>query len=134
MILVPSNLSLRIGSPVGSTAGLALPGSNPSMFKSQNLLLTLLIGLISFYFGRWLKLPTGQFIGPALAAGLLNLSGYGSVQLPNSLLIIAQIIIGVSLGSRFVGFGYAALRRSARLGLLSTLAMLRLALALSALL
>ncbi|MGB0539396.1 MAG: AbrB family transcriptional regulator [Paracoccaceae bacterium] len=134
IILVPSGLSLWMGSPVGSAAGLALPGSDPALLTTQNLLLTLVVGLIGLYLGRRLKLPAGQLIGPALAAGLLNLSGYGSVYLPNNILIIAQIIIGVSLGSRFVGFGYAALRRSASLGLLSALAMLSLALALSALL
>lgn len=64
---------------MGSAAGLALPGSDPALFTSQNFLLTIVVGLIDLYLGRRLKLTAGQPIGPALAVGLLNLSDYGSV-------------------------------------------------------
>ena len=64
---------------MGSAAGLALPGSDPALFTSQNFLLTIVVGLIDLYLGRRLKLTAGQVIGLALAAGLLKLSGYSSV-------------------------------------------------------
>ena len=79
IILVPSGLSLWMRSPMGSAAGLALPGSDPALFTSQNFLLTIVVGLIDLYLGRRLKLTAGQPISPALAVGLLNLSDYGSV-------------------------------------------------------
>lgn len=109
--LVPLGLSVWLGHPVGSAAGLtaALPDQP---ITAQSLGLVLVTALIGFVLAKRLNLPAGQLTGPLLLTAALNLSGIVDIHLPSWMVAAAQLVIGVSLGLRFKGVDAALLRRS----------------------
>ena len=66
------------------------------------------------------------FRSPLIAAALVNISGLVSLSLPVWLVVAAQIVIGVSLGMRFLNMGAALIMRGIGLSALSVSAMLGL--------
>jgi membrane AbrB-like protein len=121
--LVPVIMSLWIGEPLGSAAGLKIGISNREM-TAQGITISLLAALVGLFLGRRLKLPAGQLMGPLVMAALVNLSGLATITLPNSLIIIAQIVIGTSLGTRFSGLNKSMLLRAIGLSFASVSAMM----------
>ncbi len=69
-----------------------------------------LAGLSGWIVGRASRLPGGTIIGPMLASAGLQLSGLGLGPLPYELVIMAQIVLGSTVGIRFRGEGPAMLR------------------------
>lgn len=69
-------------------------------------MLALVIGLAfaGYRIGRWLKLPTPQFIGVMPVLAPLYLSGTVAQGIPGPLLAICLWIVGSAIGSRFSGF------------------------------
>ena len=121
--LVPVIMSLWIGEPVGSAAGATI-GIDNHQITAQGLIISLLAAVIGLFVGRKLKLPAGQLMGPLAIATVVNLSGLATINLPNSLIIIAQIVIGTSLGTRFSGLNKAMLVRAIGLSFASVSAMM----------
>ena len=60
----------------------------------------------------WLKVPAGLILGAALMSAALGLSGAVHGGAPDSILIPANIILGVMIGLRFKGISFAELRTS----------------------
>ena len=58
----------------------------------------------------WLKVPAGLMLGAALMSAALGLSGVVHGGAPNSILIPANIILGVMIGLRFKGISWPELR------------------------
>ena len=58
----------------------------------------------------WLKVPAGLMLGAALMSAALGLSGVVHGGAPNSILIPANIILGVMIGLRFKGISLPELR------------------------
>lgn len=114
--LLPLALSLWVGAPVGSAAG--LPGTAEPV-GPEALALIALIALAGMVLGEPLRLPAARLTGPLLLAAGLTVSGVIDIQLPGWLIAAAQCVIGASLGLRFQGVGLALLRRSLGLSLLS---------------
>ncbi|MEO0830468.1 MAG: AbrB family transcriptional regulator, partial [Pseudomonadota bacterium] len=73
---------------------------------------------------RWLKLPAAPVMGPMLLSGLVHITGWVTVPPPSLVVIAAQIILGTTIGCRFVGSTLAEIGRDLWLGLLSSLAMI----------
>lgn len=65
-------------------------------------------------------------MGPMIFAGLLTSTGWLPLTLPNWLIILAQIVIGTTLGLRFNGLSGAIVRRGLILALGSAAVMLAL--------
>ncbi|MFP4239266.1 AbrB family transcriptional regulator [Rhodosalinus sp.] len=124
--LLPVGITLVEGMPVGSAAGVTAAPDGGTM-TAGGLVLTLAAGAAGLVLGRRLRLPAGQLLGPLLAAAALNLSGFGPVALPPELVIAAQIVVGASLGAKFLGITGPMLRRAAGLGLVSVGTMLAMA-------
>ncbi|RBI84063.1 AbrB family transcriptional regulator [Rhodosalinus halophilus] len=124
--LLPLGITLIEGMPVGSSAGVtgAPPGAEVTPWGLASTLAAGAVGLIA---ARRLRLPAGQLLGPLLAAAALNLTGFGPVALPAELVIAAQIVVGASLGARFLGVTGRMLGRAAGLGLVSVGVMLAMA-------
>ena len=61
-------------------------------------------------FFAWLKIPAGLILGAALASAALGLGGIVHGAAPNSILIPANIILGVMIGLRFKGISLPELR------------------------
>ena len=128
MTLIPFGLSLWLGYPVGSAAGLSVARAPAAVSDWGILALGLAIGVIG---GVKLGLPAGQLTGPLLVSALMSLAGY-PVAVPGWLVSVAQIVVGTSLGLRFAGLNHKTLIRGFGLSLLSVSIMLLIGAILSA--
>ncbi|ASP22196.1 putative ammonia monooxygenase [Antarctobacter heliothermus] len=121
--LLPLGLSLWMGAPVGSAAGLrAASGHTP--VTAQTLLLIFVAAGAGLGLARLIRLPAAQLSGPMILAALATTTGVLDLHLPVWLIAAAQLVIGVSLGMRFKGTNLALLRRCAWLALVSVIYML----------
>ncbi|MDU8912655.1 AbrB family transcriptional regulator [Aestuariicoccus sp. MJ-SS9] len=116
--LVPAGLSIWLGHPVGSAAGMSAVGSQQPL-TAATLGLIATVTLAGLAVAHFIHLPAAQITGPLLlAAGLTVWAGL-DLQLPVWLIMVAQVVVGVSLGMRFKGVTAAMLRRSVWLSALS---------------
>lgn len=60
-------------------------------------------GLVGVLLGRLLRLPAPFLLGPMLASGFVHILGWTDTAPPRELVWIAQLVLGVTLGCRFVG-------------------------------
>ena len=58
----------------------------------------------------WLKIPAGLILGASLTSATLVLTGVVHGAAPNSILIPANIVLGVMIGLRFQGISFAEMR------------------------
>ena len=125
--LVPTAISIWVGEPVGSAAGLSnqMPASELPMLPTLAILAA--VGVVGLLVGLRGHIPAGQLTGPLLAAALLNIAPLPHVAMPAWGLIVAQIVIGASLGARFHGLSRDMLMRGLGLSILSVGFMLALA-------
>ena len=120
---LPIILSLWIGEPMGSAAGLKIGVNNDEM-TPQGIFISFLVVVTGLFVGHTLKLPAGQLMGPLVITALANITGLLKIDLPNFLIIIAQIVIGTSLGSRFSNLDKTILIRAIGLSLASVSVMM----------
>lgn len=76
--------------------------------------------------GRLLRFPAPGLTGPLAASAGLHLAGLTSAHLPAELVILAQVVTGAGLGSRFAGLAWRDVAATARLSLGSTALMVAL--------
>jgi len=126
---LPLGLSLWLGAPVGSAAGMSL--ARPEVPWSD-LPLIALAGLGGLGLGRLLRLPAWQMTGPMALAAALSLGGWMSLDIPQWLVKLAQVILGTALGMRFSGLSRGLMARGVGLALLSVGAMLAIGMAMAA--
>lgn len=74
--------------------------------------------------GRLLHFPAAGLTGPLLASAVLHLAGLTASHPPAELVILAQVVTGAGLGSRFVGLRWGDVTGTARLALGSTAIMI----------
>lgn len=129
--LVPTGLSLWLGTPVGSAAGLAPSAPSGHPFTFVSLAFICLAGAAGLALGKLIHLPAAQLIGPLLVSAAVSLTGWVDLHLPFWLIAMAQVVIGTGLGMRFRGVTGAMLRRSAGLATASVSYMLLLGAALA---
>ncbi len=122
--LLPIGLSLYLGTPVGSSAGLSL-AQGPVPWQALPWLA--MAGAFGIWVGHALRLPAGQITGPMAVAAALSLSGMGHLDVPQWLVNLAQIVIGTALGLRFTGLSRALILRGMVLACASVAGMLALA-------
>jgi len=121
--LLPVGLSLWLGHPVGSAAGLQTTVESAPV-GPISLLLILTTAVTGLWGARWIHLPAAQLTGPLILAALATMTGLLDLHLPFWLIALAQLVIGVSLGMRFKGVDARLLRRSAGLSFTSVCFML----------
>ena len=121
--LLPIGLSLWIGTPVGSSAGMTLAASDVPLWSVP---VTLLAGLVGFALGHVLRFPAKQLTGPMAAAAALTLSGLFSIDIPQWLINAAQVVVGTALGMRFKGLNPSILLEGIWLNLIAVGGMLLL--------
>ncbi len=132
--LVPTALSLWLGAPVGSAAGVSAGVAMGQPFSPLSLVLIALVAAAGLLLANRIKLPASHLIGPLVLSGGLTLTGLVDLHLPNWLIAAAQVVVGTSLGLRFKGVSLRLLRRSVGLAFLSVSFMLILGAILSAIL
>lgn len=83
--------------------------------------------LLGVWAGRLLRLPNRLLFGPALVSSLLHFSGVTHAALPPLLVALAQVIIGTSVGVRFVGVALGDMARQLGLAVVQALLLTGLA-------
>jgi membrane AbrB-like protein len=78
----------------------------------RDFVLLLIAGCIGWYVGRKTRIPGGQMLGPMLASAALHVAGITTSKPPYELIILSQVIIGGSIGARYVGETLAIVRMS----------------------
>lgn len=130
--LVPAAISIWIGAPVGSAAGVSMNGGVPPQLK--DFVLMGVAAAAGLALARVVKIPAGHIIGPLLITAVLSLAGLIELHLPFWPIAVAQVVVGTSLGLRFLGITAAHVRKGIVLSILSVLFMLGLGAGLSVLL
>ncbi len=123
IVLVPTAMSIWLGKPVGSSAGESIASHDVSV-PATTIAVSFVAAIVGLYLGRVLKFPASQLTGPLFMAALINLSGIATVALPEIVLIISQLVIGASLGSRFAGLTGTMLVKAMGLSMMSVCLML----------
>ena len=100
--IIPILLSFEIGAPVGSAAGV-LTNASDAALSLQDIALLALSGVAGVYLARLLRIPAAIMVGPFLFSAVFHASGITSAQIPGALLMVSQLVIGITLGMRFAG-------------------------------
>ncbi|WP_135505404.1 AbrB family transcriptional regulator [Roseovarius aestuariivivens] len=120
---LPIGLSLWLGEPVGSSAGMTLSrGAVPW----SALPIIVAAGAAGLALGRALRLPAKQLTGPLAVAALLSLTGLAQLDIPQWLVNVAQVVVGTALGMRFSGLSRGLILRGLGLTLVSVTGMMAL--------
>lgn len=83
--------------------------------------------LAGIWLGRLLRLPNAFLFGPALVSSVLHLTGLTHAVLPPTLIALAQVIIGVSVGVRFGGTSLAEVGNTLLLAIWQAIGLLAIA-------
>lgn len=116
--VIPIFLSLQIGQPVGSAAGVLAGISNISL-TVQDIAILAFSGVAGVFVAGWLKIPAAIMVGPFLFSAIFHATGITSAQIPAILIIIAQLVIGITLGMQFAGPSKVDILRGLALSLLT---------------
>lgn len=95
--VVQKGLAAKAGA-VATTSGAILPAISTSY---GYLLLSLFLAVLGALAATRLKLPTSFLLGPVLMVAVLVLAGFTPPQVPSGLIIVAQLILGASMGVNF---------------------------------
>ena len=100
IIVVPLAFTWMEGHAVGSAGGASVTGGSLGPLDAAILLSAAVVGAV---IGLKLRLPAGHILGPILLSGAVHIAGLTQAAPPGVLLAAAQVVIGTSLGVRFVG-------------------------------
>ncbi len=116
IIIVPTVFFIWKGELLGSAGGIELSTVQTQLSDWVIIIILSLMGMIAA--GK-VKFPARQFIVPLLIGATASLIDYPSFSIPNDLMNICQLVIGVALGSRFIGITRRLFLKTVWLGFLS---------------
>lgn len=119
--VLPLGMSLVYGRALGSSAGEGF-AHGAAELSSLPILLVLCAG--GSVLGLLLRLPAAPLSGPMLLAGIGSGAGLIELNPPNWVTQVAQVVIGVSLGVRFIGVTRDLLWRVLKLSVVGVAMML----------
>lgn len=111
-------------------------GGNWVSFEALSLADWVILGacaVIGVPLGKFLRLPAAILLGPMILSAVAHFAHWVEVAPPSLLVIIAQIVMGVTIGCRFVGVEVKQLTRDLGLSVLACGAILIVAVVFSAL-
>lgn len=106
VMLLPTAYSIWNGAPVGSAAGVRIPGPALTLMDACLLVIALFAGQ---GLAKWLRIPAGAVVGPLLLSAVTHATGVIHGQVPPEVVSLAQWLIGTALGLRFAGMQRARL-------------------------
>ena len=83
-------------------AGMNILSRNANVTLADTGILTVL-AVAGLYGGRFLRLPAAALVGPLLMSAGAHLIGLTDATPPGMMVAIAQVVIGTSIGCRFIG-------------------------------
>ncbi|PZU88702.1 MAG: monooxygenase [Chelatococcus sp.] len=127
VLLVVMTLPFLVQWLGGVTIGGNRP-SGPSLAQASLLGEFWLIGcgIAGVLLGHWLRLPGKVLLGPMLVSAAVHIAGLSDSVPPGEVVIAAQLVLGVTIGCRFVGTARSVILRVLLLSLGSTLILLTL--------
>ena len=127
--LLPVLVSLWTGEQTASSSATLSATNTPVSLGSVVVLL--LLGGCGWAASRVIKLPAGILIWPMILTAISQLAFPKSAQVPANLVILAQIVIGTSLGLRFRDLRSESIAKSVKYCLVAVGVLLALTLAFS---
>ena len=85
-------------------------------------------GLVGAYLGHVLRLPAKVLLGPMLVSALVHVTGVTNFKPPAEIVAAAQVVLGVTIGARFLGTAPREILRILLLSVGSTVLLLALTL------
>lgn len=101
IIIVPLGFSISTGQAVGSGAGVTI--GEPVQLALSDWGILAICAVVGGIGGARIGFPAAVMTGPLLLSGLAHLAGIVHGAPPRWLIDVTQLVIGVSLGCRFVG-------------------------------
>ena len=125
IVLVPLGFALATGHAVGSGAGVVIGGGAP--LAALDWVLLAAAGVAGVAAGQALRLPAAFMTGPILVSGIFHLLDWVEGAPPGWLIQLTQLVVGVSLGTRFAGMAPTALLTAMRLSSVNLVLVLAMA-------
>lgn len=111
VMLIPVGIEQYLGNEMVKTS-FTLP-SEVGEISIKEVGLLVACGVLGAVLGRLSALPGGMIIGPMIISGVCHLSEITTMRPPIEIAIVAQVILGASIGARFLGEELANIRRVA---------------------
>ncbi|MEQ8664823.1 MAG: AbrB family transcriptional regulator [Rhodospirillales bacterium] len=129
VLIIPLTLAAT-----GSTSSVVPDVISPtwSGLSAEDLLWLAVTGIGGMAAGKMCRLPAYVFTGPMIASAAIHILGLSASRPPSDIVNAAQVVIGVSIGCRFVGINLAEARRTMIIGTLFGLALVGLGAAFAA--
>lgn len=102
IVLVPLSFMAIEGMAVGSAAGVEIEAAKAPLGLIDALIL-IACGAIGMLGAQRLRVPAAMITGPIFLSGLAHVAGLTAAAPPGWMIAATQLVIGVSLGSRFAG-------------------------------
>lgn len=129
VLVIPLALAAS-GDPSGRVSNVISP--TWAGLSGSDLVWLLLAGAAGMAAGKLCRLPAYVFTGPMIASALIHIVGLSSSRPPADLVNAAQVVIGVSIGCRFVGIRFGEVARTMIVGVLFALLLIALGAAFAA--
>jgi uncharacterized protein len=126
IVFIPIGFSLFVGHAVGSASGVPLPGSDHALVPWDWAVLTAL-GALGWFLGDRLRMPAAVMFGPLLLSAIAHAAGFTEAAPPGWTILVAQWVLGTSLGCRLGGLSGGQMGRALGLAVLNAVVMLSLA-------
>jgi membrane AbrB-like protein len=101
IVFIPIGISLWLGHSVGSAAGAVIGGGAP--LSALDWVILTVTGVLGTLIAKRLNFPAWQMTGALLASSIVHLLGHVEGGPPGWLVATTQLVIGITLGGRFVG-------------------------------
>jgi membrane AbrB-like protein len=126
IVLVPIGFTIATGHAVGSAAGVEMTGASaPITLRDTAIMLA--CGVAGYVIGKRLRFPAAIMTGPLFLSALAHLAGLTEAVPPGWALLLTQLVVGTSLGARFVGLPRSVLGRALVLAIVNAAVSLALA-------
>ena len=76
--------------------------------------------IVGVWLGRLLRLPGPEFFGPMVLSAAIHMLGGTAARPPGEVIAVAQILLGTSIGCRFVGYGIVRIFKTLALASVTT--------------
>lgn len=128
IIIVPVGFTLVEGGLVGSASGISVGGPGKPDMTAYDAVVLAACAVVGYFGFKRLRLPAAIIAGPIFVSGLAHLAGLTAAQPPSFLIAMTQLVVGATLGVRFVSIGRKQALKGLRLAFLSISTVLGLAL------
>lgn len=127
IIIVPIAFTVVEGGLVGSASGVSVGGPGRPDMTAYDAMILAACAVIGYFGFKRLRLPAAVIAGPIFVSGLAHLAGLTAAQPPSFLIAVTQLVVGTTLGVRFVTIDRRQALKGLRLAFLSVSSVLGLA-------